>query len=404
MAGGGGGAPQQSDDNALNILWAIVGIFLFGLAMWLAFSDQLKNCFLKIRFFELTVVNFVIQLLPLEIVNLGYLKEEVAKALSLAASIDHQDISMTIAEYLSIEAGNYLRYPIIICLVIFSYFSFYTNISNRYKKRYDMHRLAKQESIEWPQINPIIGLDLVSEPLNTGPWAMGKSPLDFCKQHQLIEISVEKHGEFKHGNPYLFKINLDQEKAEAVFTKQLGKLWRVPEYLPIHQRAIFAVFLARACRDSKVAAELLKQINQSADSKNPGVLNFSNVDNIWRKYYNQRAIQEIIRAHAYEFTIFIDLLLLARQDGVLATADFLWLKPIDRLFWYVLSSTGRQTYFVEAAGVHAHFLVEKSLGRGLSVPYVKESVKALQLALNEILYVPDEEEKQQLLKQQEDSA
>ena len=401
MAGGGGGSPQQGDDNSMNILWGMVGLFLLGLAIWVAFANPLKNCFLKVRIVELTIINFIIQLLPLDIVNLGYLKEEVAKALSLATSIDYQDLTIDIAQYLSIQSGSYLRYPIIICLVMFSYFSFYKNISNRYKKRYDMHRLARQESVEWPQINPVIGLDLVNEPLNTGPWAMGRSPLDFCKQHQLVEISVEKHGEFKHGNPYVFKINLDQEKAEVVFTKQLGKLWRTPEYLPIHQRALFAVFLARGCRDSKVAAELLTQINRSADSKKPGVLDFSNVDNIWRKYYNQKVIQNIVHAHAYEFTVFIDLLLLARHDGVLATADFIWLKPIDRLFWYVLSSTGRQTYFVEAAGVQAHFLVEKSLGRGLSVPYVKESVKALQLALDEILYVPEEEEKQTLLDQQE---
>ena len=322
MAGGGGGAPQQGDDNSMNILWGMVGIFLVGLAIWLAFEDQLRNCFLKIRVGELIVINFIIQLLPLEMVNLGYLKEEVAKALSLATSIDPQDLTMSIAEYLSIEAGIYLRYPIMICLAVFSYLSFYKNISNRYKKRYDMHKLARQESVEWPQINPVIGLDLVNEPLNTGPWAMGKSPLDFCKQHQLIEISVEKHEGFKHGNPYVFKIHLDHDKAELVFTKQLGRLWRMPEYLPIHQRALFAIFLARGCRDSKVATGLLKQINQSADSKKPGVLDFSNVDDIWRKYYNQRIIQDIVHTHAYEFTVFIDLLLLARNDGVLATADF----------------------------------------------------------------------------------
>ena len=75
---------------------------------------------------------------------------------------------------------------------------------------------------------------------------------------------------------------------------------------------------------------------------------------------------------------------------------------MDRLFWYVLNSAGRQTYFVEAAGVYAHFLVEKSLGRPLSVPYVKEAVKALQLALDDILYVPSEDEKEQLLSQQQD--
>lgn len=395
--GGGGGAPQQGDDNAMNILWGIVGIFLLGTAIWLAFSEHLKFGFIKLRQFELNIIYLFMKILPLDFINLGYLREEVAKALYLAKQTDYQNLTMNLAEYLSMVAGNYLRYPIIICLVIFSYFSFYKNIINRYRKHYDMHSLSHQESTEWPQIKPVIGLDLVNEPLNTGPWAMGTSPLDFCKQYQLLEIAVERSTEFKYGNLPNFKMHLDEEKAALVFNKQLGRLWRGPEYLATHQQALFAIFLARGCRDSKVAADLMRQINQSADSKNPRVLDFSNVDVIWRKYYNQKVIQDIIHAHAYEFTIFIDLLLLARQDGVLATADFLWLKPIDRLFWYVLNSTGRQTYFVEAAGVHAHFLVEKSLGRSLSVPYIKEAVKALQLALNDIIYVPDEEEKQRLL-------
>ncbi len=399
MAGGGGGQPQQGDDNAMNILWAIVGIFLVGTAIWIAFSTQLKIGFIKLRFFELTVINFIIQLLPLDLFNLGSIKEETAKALEVATAVDYQSLTMDIAQYLSLEAGNYLRYPIIIILVAFSYFSFYKNVVNRYKKRYDMHRLARQESGEWPQINPVIGLDLVNAPLNSGPWAMGRSPVDFCKEHKLIEIVVERPSGFSHGNQPTFKMVLDHEKAEVVFSKQLGKVWRSPESLPIHQRALFAVFLSRGCRDSKVAAELLKQLNLSVNNKKSAVPDFSGVDVIWRKYYNQRPIQEIIHAHSYEFTIFIDLLLLARQDGVLATADFLWLKPMDRLFWYVLNSTGRQTYFVEAAGVHAHFLVEKSLGRGLSVPYVKEAVKALQLALNDIIYVPGEDEKHQLLEE-----
>jgi intracellular multiplication protein IcmP len=395
---GGGGAPQQGDDNALNILWGIVGLFLLGAAIWLAFSDQLKIFLLKLRVLELTVINFVIQLLPLKLINLDYLQQEVARALALAMATDYQNLTMDVAEYLSVVSGSYLRYPIIICLVIFSYFSFFKNVAHKYKKRYDMHRLAEQERVEWPQINPIIGLDLVNEPLNSGVWAMANSPLDFAKKHQLLEITVEKASEFKHGNPVSFKMHLDHDKSEIIFTKQLGKLWRGPEYLLIHQRAILAILVARGCRDSKVAMDLLRHINKSIDHKRPEVIDFSTVDAIWPKYYNQRVIQDIVHAHAYEFTIFIDLLLLARQDGVLATADFLWLKPIDRLFWYVLNSTGRQTYFVEAAGVHAHFLVEKSLGRGLSVPYIKEAVKALKLALDDIIYVPTEEEKQELLK------
>ena len=395
--GGGGGQASPGDDSALNVIWGIVAMFAIGVLVWVTFSEHLKLFFIHIRKYELLVVNFIIQLLPLEIINLENIKQEVLDALSLAYQTTPDDLSLERAEYFSLMVGTYLRYPIILLLVYFAYYGFFKNISNRYRKRYDMHTLATQERCEWPQINPVIGLDLVNEPLNSGPWAMGKSPVDFCKEHKLIEITVEENKEFKVGAKVKFNMELNTEKAEAVFVKQLGRLWRSPEALPIHQRALFAVFLARGCREPKVAARLLKQINQSSNSKDPYSLNFDGIDNVWRKYYNQRIIQDVIHAHAYEFTIFIDLLLLARQDGVLANADFLWLKPIDRLFWYILCSTGRQTYFAEASGAYAHFLVEKSLGRALSIPYVIEAVKALKLALNEIIYVPTEEEREKLL-------
>jgi len=85
------------------------------------------------------------------------------------------------------------------------------------------------------------------------------------------------------------------------------------------------------------------------------------------------------------------LLELARTDGVLATAEFLWLKPIDRPLWYMLNSVGRQTAFPEIAGVFAHWVAEKRLDRPLKVPMVEEAVKALEMAMKEIKYEPDEE-------------
>ena len=132
-----------------------------------------------------------------------------------------------------------------------------------------MHTLAKQESIVWPQINPVIGLDLVNEPLNVGPWAMAKTPLDFCKEHKLIEVFIEEAKEFKVGNAPIFKMRLNHEIAASVFVKQLGTLWRSPDALPIHQRALLAALTARACRDTKVANQLLIQINKSCNSRHP---------------------------------------------------------------------------------------------------------------------------------------
>jgi len=86
------------------------------------------------------------------------------------------------------------------------------------------------------------------------------------------------------------------------------------------------------------------------------------------------------------------MLVLARKEGVLATADFLWLKPTDRLLWFMLNSVGRQTAFAEVSGPFAHWNVEQAMGRRLMVPMVEEAVNGLEAAIKDILYIPDSEE------------
>ena len=80
----------------------------------------------------------------------------------------------------------------------------------------------------------------------------------------------------------------------------------------------------------------------------------------------------------------------ARQDGVQASADFLWLKPLDRRLWYTLNTVGRQTPFIEVAGIFAHWIAEKEAQRRLRVPMVEEATNAVELALKDVVYRPDE--------------
>jgi len=144
--------------------------------------------------------------------------------------------------------------------------------------------------------------------------------------------------------------------------------------------------------------DLITHMNASLHSSDEP--DFGDADELLEKHIGNRDVQEVISKHAYEGSIFIALYLFAREDGVFPTSDFLWIKPIDRRFWYILNSVGRQTPSVEAAGVYAHFLSEKALNRKMTVPMVKEAVKALKIGVEEIIYEPDREERDRLLKEQ----
>jgi intracellular multiplication protein IcmP len=157
----------------------------------------------------------------------------------------------------------------------------------------------------------------------------------------------------------------------------------------MHIQALLAIFIARGCRDRESAEPVLRGISASA---NAGTLDFAGAQALWRKHINNKMVQRVIQKHAYVYTVMASLLELAREDGVLATAEFLWLKPIDRKLWYMLNSVGRQTAVPEIAGAFAHWLAEKKLEQALKVPMVDEGVKALELALQEIIYTADDDE------------
>ncbi len=394
MAGGGGGAPQGDDKNSMAILWIIGGIFFLCAIIWWSFAPQLKYFFIKVRVVELTIAYWFFKALPV-FKDIFY---EIDSGLSLAKTISPGSLTLSAAEGLSELVGKIYRWPISAALIAFAYIMYCRNIKMRYKKHYDMKKLAEQERNEWPQINPVLGIDLVTEDLDHGPWAMGMAPIMFCKQYKLIEVGLEPQIAGTLSKGPRFKATLIKDRAEHIFAQQLGRMWRGPEKLPLHRRALFAAFIARGMRDTKTAQSLIVQINRSATSDQSKELDFTGVDELWKKHYNAKLVQAIVQAHAYEFTLFMGLFLFARQDGVFPTSDFLWLKPRDRSFWYVLNSVGRQTPCCEAAGVHAHFLAEKALRRPLSVPMIGEATKALQDSLNDIIYMPNDEEKEELLK------
>lgn len=395
MSGAGG---QGDDKNSMAILWMIGFIFVIGLIVWFSFAEQLKYVFIKIRMIEMYLVAFVIDLLPDSIAMFDGVQATADKTLEVTKVLTPEQLTAANAGELSTIVGGYLRIPITICLMAFCYLMYGRNVKMRYRKRYTMTSLATQESAVWPQINPVVNINIEDMDIDQGPWAMAQSPLEFCKHYKLISIAVEMpHSALSKGPK--FNMVLNKNRADRVFAAQLGRLWTSPERLPIHRRAIFATLIARGCRDTQKARDLLLQINRSCENGKLDKLDFTGTDALWKKHINNREISDIIKVHAYETTVFMALLLFARQDGVFATADFLWLKPFDRKFWYFLNNVGRQTAYCEAAGIHAHFLAECALRRPLGVPMVHEATKGLELALQDIIYVPMPEERDELLKQ-----
>ena len=364
--------PNQSD-NSMGILWIIGAILVFSAVIWYYFKNTIISVYFKIKLFEIDLLSHFTTKL-----------DDVRSLILLTnpAKFTFQDV-LSVGE----AVGDYLRIPLVILIFILAVVVFFTNSTRIFKRVYKMRDLLELEQVNWPQITPVAKLDLVKTDIDKGPWAMAMTPMQFCKRFKLLEEHKRAPQEGMTRKEWgKIEVTLKRGQANKIFAMQLGNLWRGTDKLPPHTRALFAVFAARYHGDSKTAAQLLAQMSASSVTK----LDFTGADALCKKYENAKYIQKLIQSHAYVLTVMASMLEAARQDGVQASADFLWLKPVDRRLWYMLNTVGRQTPFVEVAGCFAHWIAEKELGKKLLVPMVEEATNALDLALKEIIYQPDE--------------
>lgn len=398
-----GGQDQGAEKNVYYIFWLLVLLVIATAIIWHYFHHQLKLMFIFVRFIEFQVVYFVLNLVPEIIPLIGAPIHDLAldaKAyLDTVKQLTPGGLNPQIAEVLSNAAGSYLRYPLVIYLAFLSYVVFKRSVRIRLKKKFNMKTLAAQEQKIWPQIQIVETVDLLKEDLDLGPWAMAMTPMQFAKKNQLVVVELNDLSKSKFSKIRLpdYKATLNRPRAARAFSVQIGRTWRGIEHMPAHRRAIFAIFAARGLRDNKSATAMVAQLASSAAKG----LDCSGGDELWKKHIKNERLQKIMSGHAYELTLFISMVLFAREDGVVPSSDFLWVKPMDRRLWYTINNVGRQTPGVEVGGVFSHWYYEMALGRSLSAPRVDEAVVALELALGDVIYAPSDEEKQEIAKRHE---
>ena len=369
--------PNQSDNSA-GILWGVAAIFAITGMIWFSFKNYIIWVYLFVKLSEVHLLNAIFPSAYFERLN-----SIILYAIANPAKISFSDLML-----IGSGIGKWMTIPLAVLFCFLAIVVYFANTVRVFKRTYSMRDLAKLEKVNWPQISPVIGLDLIKSDIDKGPWAMALSPMQFCKRYKLLEEVAVQRYEGMHRKDWDRKdVILKRGPANKLFALQLGQLWKGVNHLPPHTKALFAVFCARITAETVVAANLLAQLSVSSSSK----LNLAGVDALIKKHENNKQIQEIVNTHAYVLTVMASMLQGARDDGVQASADFLWLKPVDRRLWYTLNTVGRQTPFVEVGGVFAHWVAEKEAGRKLTVPMVEEATKALEVALKEVVYRSDED-------------
>ena len=390
MAQGQGG---QQNNSSAGIEFAYYAGFLVvsSVIIWYFFSGYIVR-----SLYDLSMIQAYIMLVPLdflsgELASLmpGFEFPEWINGDDLAASLSQmsQTISVGLEHQVSISecldnlsiVGFYLMIytlPLWLFAAIHLYFS---STESRFRNKYSMENFRQLESFNWPSISTVLGKNYSKIDIDEGAFAMSLQPVEFAERHGLLkEETIE-------GKTVAV---VDKQKAYQVFSQQMGPTWNGTLHnLPKHILALIAIFSAKAEHDTKSSDQLLRQIAKSSRGEKKQ-LDFSGVSLVLMKHIKSMKIAKVVGPHAFLYPAMASLLTLAREDGVLATAEFLWLKTIDRPLWYMLNSVGRKTAFPEVSGPFAHWILETKLRRPLKTPMVQEAITALESGVSEFIYKP----------------
>lgn len=304
--------------------------------------------------------------------------------------------------------GTYLRWPVAL-IVGFMAVSAWRR-GGSLNSVFQMKTLMQHNVKVIPHMAPVAWRDLDQEPVDSGPWRVGRQPLQWAVENELLvdgkgkplkrTLFLNKVGIANLRSPLLKpdknkEVNFDRDKALTLAKRHLGERFSGFASLPVHQQGLAAAFATFGAGDKKAAFALLDQmslsfVEQGRNKDNPGKadpaqemeLDITGAAELFAKYGQDEELLYHTANHAiFVNTWFHALIEYARIKGVLECSRFIWLKPTDRLLWYVLNQVGRRSGWSESAGERAHYLAETALDQCIEDPEVTEAVNALQEAL-----------------------
>lgn len=332
----------------------------------------------------------------------------------------------------SLIVNSVLLIPILVIVIRKSMFISEKHPFKLFARQLNLYDFMFQQMELYPHLRLMWKLRLLARPLDVGLFRMSDSAKKFCVNNGLVSLPFAK------GEPVI-----SEDKAEKVFRSHLGRMMpyltddkkadaaNLIAMLDSNEKAILAATLPRlaACDEEasdevyktglKVSAKLVNQFWVGFDSYKPQLpsakddphaplnpppppVDTTGCDEVLMEYLQANIVRSSMQRHAYIRTFIYDAIQACRKVGKFPPSDLRWLMMYDRTLWLAVSSAGRREPFWECAGIHAHYLYERKLGKAHERPEVKEAVFALVDELeNRMVYT--DKEKQEILQMQDEA-
>jgi len=268
-----------------------------------------------------------------------------------------------------------LKYVLLAIMGVMTVFTIFRGPGTQYRRRMGLETLMQEQAKSFPAIRPFLKFDPRKMP--------GRAPgQPVPEQLPLFSEALSPEEWLAYHQIRWSGGQLDYNAAYHALTEQLGKRWTGPENLPLHAQGLFAACALKLVRKRKDCEAILNMLAESwtADSGfKPSAKLRSKIREVLKNPKTGGALRKFADQHAYETTALLRCVQRAREEGgVLAPAEFVWLRGLDRNLWYPLNNLGRKSYCAEAAGALVHFTNELIAGQKIPTPRFDEVIRGLE--------------------------
>jgi intracellular multiplication protein IcmP len=374
-----------NSNDGLWMLFFIAAITVgFALLLWFAFKPQLLQGYLWVRQGEMAIASlwtdddYAVQVTTSNgtgEISFGQVRE-ILNTVTPEDLLSGQYELWTIVKTTSAVVLTPLKWFFTFLFALMIYYAWFKGPTSHHRKRFTLDDLINVQAKTFRVISPIANFN----PSKMPPRAPG-SPVPAELPLFAEALSPEEFVAFN-------KIpvpdgQLDKEGATKAFEKQLGDRWQGAGKLPPYMQVLLAACALKAARKRAEADDVLGRVANCWDEKDGLKLSRdSSLLPYARKILRNKDIAtntlKRCNRHAFVTTAMLGALDYARSEGgVLAPAQFLWLRGHDRQLWYPMNNLGRKAFHAEAMGAMAHYRAEKQVQRPIPKPMVNDAVMVL---------------------------
>lgn len=365
--------PSNDDNGGFFLVILLLGLAVLSVVLWVNFHGIISA----------GLMNFF----HWEIAWLHHFTTRFDSADKQMMASNPEDVHLKDLYTIARACGTAVRIPAACVMLLLAGICMTCAAPSRFKRAFDMDALIAEQAKSFPTTAAFVRrrLSLVEPEKMPRPADYGQTPEEWIAAH-----AFRKNFGF---------VEADARRALAA---QLGPRWQGPDQAAPHVRALFTVFALHLAEHRTEAQHLLGEMSksladpgketsagpaaplvlpQTAIAKSDALLATSDFE-------IRSPAERIAAAHAYTSPALMSLLNESRlAAGVLAPAQFAWLKLVDRPLWYALHSLGFETegfgrYLhpnprIEAAGARDHWAAERIAKRPLASPEIERAFQAV---------------------------